>query len=86
MVSLKYRPFNLRLDVYYKEELITQHRMDSGERYVIKRGHRHSIWKVWRNDKKLFYLHNQKTKTENHPLSEYEQIITEEAGCETAVS
>jgi transposase len=93
MVSLKYRPFNLRLDVYYKEELITQHRMDSGERYVIKRGHRHSIWKVWRNDKKLFYVQAsldagqaKKAKIENHPLSVYEEIAGEEAASETAAS
>ena len=79
-VSLKYRPGNMRLDVYYNDELITQHRMDSGEQYVIKRGHRHSIWRVWRNEKKLFYQQAQKAKQENHPLFKYEQIVTEEAG------
>ena len=79
MVSVKYRPFNLRLDVYYKEQLITQHRMDSGEQYVIKRGHRHSIWKVWRNDKKLFYQKACEEKSKNHPLKTYEELIEQEA-------
>ena len=79
-VSLKYRPGNMRLDVYYNDELITQHRTDSGEQYVIKRGHRHSIWRVCRNEKKLFYQQAQKAKQENHPLFKYEQIVTEEAG------
>jgi len=85
MVSVKYRPFNLRLDVYYKGELITQHRMDSGEQYVIKRGHWHSIWKVWRNDKKLFYQQAQRAKLQNHSLADYEEIARKEAGAEKAV-
>lgn len=84
MVSVKYRPFNLRLDVYYKNELITQHRMDSGEQYVIKRGHRHSIWKVWRNDKQLFYQQAQIAKLHNHSLADYEEIARKEAGGEKA--
>ncbi len=86
-ISLKYRPGNMRLDVYYNDELVTQHRMDSGEQYVIKRGHRFSVWRVWRNEKKLFYQQArqaagqvQKAKQENHPLSEYEQVVKEEAG------
>jgi hypothetical protein len=85
-VSLKYRPGNLRLDVYCHNELITQHRMDSGEQYVIKRGHRWSVWRVWRNEKKLFYQQAQKAKQENHPLSEYEQVVKEEAGHASATS
>ena len=82
MVSLKYRPGNDRLEVFYNNELITQHRMDSADRYVIKRGHRHSIWKVWRHEKKLFYQQASRKKkelTENHPLSVYEQRAREEA-------
>lgn len=78
-VSLKYRPGNLRLDVYYMGELITQHRMDSGDKYVIKRGHRHSIWRVWRNEKKLFYQQASKAKQQNHTLAVYEEIAAKEA-------
>jgi transposase len=78
-VSVKYRPGNMRLDVFYDAQPITQHRMDSGERYVIKRGHRHSIWRVWRNGKKLFYQQAQKAKQENHSLAVYEEIAAKEA-------
>lgn len=85
-VSLKYRPGNMRLDVYYMNELITQHRMDSGEQYVIKRGHRASIWQVWRNNKKLFYQQARKANHANHPLAEYEQIAGEEGKHATATS
>lgn len=85
-VSLKYRPGNMRLDVYYNNELITQHRMDSGDKYVIKRGHRHSIWRVWRNEKKLFYQQAQKAKQENHSLAVYEEIAGKEAANVTVVS
>ena len=80
MVSVKYRPYCLRVDVYYQNQLITQHRMDSGERYVIKRGHRYSIWKVWQGDKKLFYQQAAKEKKKSsHALSIYEQIASQEA-------
>ncbi|MHB2155761.1 Mu transposase domain-containing protein [Calditrichota bacterium GD2] len=90
-VTLKYRPGNLRLDVYYNNQLITQHRMDSGEQYVIKRGHRFSIWRLWRHDKKLFYqkaqqsrVKEQQSSNENHPLAVYEQLVKQEAKDETA--
>ena len=63
-----------RIDVYFKEKFITQHRTDSPDQYVIKRSHRHSIWQVWRNDKKLYYKQSKETKTANHPLAVYEQI------------
>jgi len=73
-VTVKYRPNNLRIDVYHKEKLITQHRADSGDRYVIKRSHRYSLWKIWRGDKKLFYQQVKAHKNSNHPLALYEQI------------
>ena len=86
MVSVKHRPFSSRLDVYYKEQLITQHRMDSEEKYVIKRSHRYNIWKVWRNDKKLFYRSAQKNKSTNHCLAEYEKAAGEEGAHVTTAS
>lgn len=80
MVSLKYRPNCDRLDVYFNHTLITQHRLDSCERYVIKRGHRYGIWKVWHQDKKLFYQKAAREhKENNHALSVYEEIARQEA-------
>lgn len=85
-VSLKYRPYNLRLEVYYNNTLITQHRMDSGEKYVIKRSHRRALWQVWREEKNLFYMQAKKAQKENHPLAEYERIAGEESYNATATS
>lgn len=73
-ITVKYRPNISRIDVYFKEKFITQHRTDSPDQYVIKRSHRYSIWQIWRNDKKLYYKKSQETKTTNHPLIVYEQI------------
>ena len=85
-ITVKYRPGRSRIDVYWQDKRITQHRTDTLEQYVIKRSHSHEIWKVWRNDKKLFYQQHQKEKHTNHPLSLYEQIsLLEEAHeCPTA--
>jgi len=76
-ITIKHRPEQNRIDVYYKEKLITQHRTDSGGwgQYVIKRSHRWEIWKYWRNEKNLFYQQAQKKKAGNHPLSIYEELI-----------
>jgi transposase len=84
-ITIKHRPSNLRIDVFYNEQFITQHRLDSGEKYVIKRAHRHSLWKVWRNDKKLFYQQAQEMKNKNHPLALYEQVsqLEMDYGCPT---
>jgi len=76
-ITVKYRPGRSSIDVYFKDKLITQHRTDTCEQYVIKRSHRHAIWKVWRDDKKLFYQKAQQNKKENHPLSIYEEISME---------
>ncbi len=88
MVTVKQKPLQERLDVYYQAKLITQHRTDTGDIYVVKRGHRWGVWKIWRNDKKLFYQQYQKEKskereTENHPLAVYEQVSQMEASRET---
>jgi transposase len=84
MVTVKYRPGMSRIDVFYKERFITQHRTDSGEFYVIKRIHRQQIWQVWREDKRLFYHRGSNIQPANHPLKVYEQISAEEAGHATA--
>ena len=73
-VSVKYRPPMERIDVYHLDKFITQHRTDSTDRYVIKRSHRHDLWKVWRGDKKLFYQQHRQDESNNHPLELYEQI------------
>jgi transposase len=73
-VTVKYRPSVARIDVYYGEKCITQHRTDSLDKYVIKRSHRHEIWRLWRGEKKLFYLNQKTTQNDNHPLEVYEQI------------
>jgi transposase len=85
-ITVKYRPNQSSIDVYFKDERITQHRTDTWEQYVIKRSHSHEIWKVWRDDKKRFYQQHQKDKQANHPLALYEQIsLLEEAHeCPTA--
>ena len=74
-VTVKYRPNNSRLSVYYNDQLITEHRSDSGSQYVIKRSHRHDIWQIWRNDKKLFYQKAKQNKQYNHSLALYEQVV-----------
>jgi transposase len=76
-VTVKYKPSRESIDVYWKNHRITQHRTDTPEQYVIKRSHRYAIWKVWRDDKKLFYQKAQEKKSENHPLSVYEEISME---------
>jgi len=73
-VSVKYRPPVARIDVYFKDKFITQHRTDSIDQYVIKKSHRHALWQIWRGDKKLFYKKHQRQETSNHPLAIYEQI------------
>jgi transposase len=73
-VTVKYRPSVARIDVYFKEKFITQHRTDTMEQYVVKRSHRHEVWKIWRHDKKLYYKKAKETKLANHPLAVYEQI------------
>jgi len=73
-VTVKYRPPVSRIDVYFKEKFITQHRTDSFEQYVIKRSHRYELWQIWRHDKKLYYKKAKETKSSNHPLAVYEQI------------
>jgi hypothetical protein len=73
-VTVKYRPSAERIDVYFKEKFLTQHRTDNIEQYVIKKSHRHEIWKIWRGDKKLYYKKPKETKPANHPLAVYEQI------------
>ena len=78
-VTVKYKPSHDSIDVYWKNERITQHRTDTPEQYVIKRSHRHAIWKVWRDDKKLFYQKARENKNENHPLSVYEEVSSLEA-------
>ena len=83
MVTIKYRPGIDRIDVYYRERFITQHRTDSGEHYVIKRLHRHQLWQVWRNDTPAFYRRRAAILRNNHPLELYEQISREEAGSAT---
>jgi transposase len=86
-VTVKYRPGNMRLDVSHNNQLITQHRRDSGgENYVIKRSHRFSIWRILRYDKKLYYQQAWQMKKENHPLAAYEQIAKEEAGHAQSIS
>lgn len=74
-LSIKYRPEMSRVDVFYKDRPITQHRTDeeSCGQYIIKRVHRHSIWKQWRYGNKILYRNAQKPKTENHCLSVYEE-------------
>jgi transposase len=73
-VTVKYRPSVERIDVYFKEKFLTQHRTDNIEQYIIKKSHRHEIWKIWRGDKKLYYKKAKETKQANHPLAVYEQI------------
>jgi transposase len=73
-VTVKYRPNNARLSVYYRDKLITEHRTDSASQYVIKRSHRHSIWHIWRNDKRLFYQKAKQRKEYNHSLALYEEV------------
>ena len=73
-VTIKHRPGKERLEVYYQDQAITEHRTDSGGLYIIKRSHRHQIWKVWRNGKDLFYQQAKQQNTPNHPLSVYEEI------------
>ena len=73
-VTVKYRPNNFRLSVYYKDQLITEHRTDTLNQYVIKRSHRHSLWHIWRNDRKLFYRKAKIQKQYNHSLALYEEV------------
>jgi transposase len=73
-VTVKYRPNNFRLSVYYKDQLITEHRTDTDSQYVIKRSHRHSIWHIWRNDKRLYYQKAKQKKQNNHSLALYEEV------------
>ena len=83
-VTIKHRPNQSRIDVFYKDRQITQHRTDTAEKYIIKRVHRHKIWSIWREDKKLFYA---KPKSiENHPLKIYEEIGNLEVSHESANS
>ncbi len=75
-VTIKYRPERQRIDVYFNESLITQHRTDgdnSGQ-YVIKCCHRQQIWKQWRNEINLFYQQAKRHSSENHRLSVYEEV------------
>lgn len=81
-ITVKYRPGRSSIDVYFQDSRITQHRTDTEDLYVIKRSHSHEIWKLWREDRKIFYLENQKSKQTNHPLSFYEQISTLETAHE----
>lgn len=73
-VTIKYRPGISRIDVYWTEKNITQHRTDTLEQYVIKRAHSHQIWKLWRDENKHFYRKAHQEKNNNHPLALYEQI------------
>jgi hypothetical protein len=77
-ITVKYRPNNARLYVYYKDKLITEHRTDSASQYVIKRSHRHSIWHIWRNDKRLFYQKAKERENYNHSLTLYEEVSQRE--------
>ncbi len=85
-VTIKYKPECSRVTVYWNDREIVQHRTDTGKNYVIKRFHRYAIWKVWRDDQKLFYQKAQQKPTENHPLSIYEEISAQEVTneCTTA--
>lgn len=85
-ITVKYRPGRSSIDVYFKDKRITQHRTDTWEQYVIKRSHSHEIWKVWRDDKKLFYQQHRKENHTNHPLALYEQLSLLEGAheCPTA--
>lgn len=72
-VTVKYRPENERLRVYFRERLLTEHRCDGMSQYEIKRVHRYRIWKLWRNEKRIFYQKAaKKGASANHPLSVYE--------------
>ena len=74
-VTVKYRPERDRVDVYFQHKPITQHRTDTTDPYVIKRLHRWSIWRLWREEKHLFYQKaKQQVKPTNHPLAVYEAI------------
>jgi len=83
-VTVKYRPSCSRIDVFYKDRSITQHRTDTGEMYVIKRVHRHKVWSVWRENKTFFYAKSE--PVENHPLEVYENISNQEVRRESATA
>jgi hypothetical protein len=79
IVTVKHRPGQDRIDIFFRNQRITQHRTDTFEQYVIKKSHRHQIWKVWRNDMKLYYIKANKDKKEkkgNHQLELYEDVIS----------
>lgn len=79
-VTIKYRPERHRINVYFQEKPITQHHTDTKDAYVIKRAHRWSIWRLWREEKHLFYQKaKQQVKATNHPLAIYEAISEGEA-------
>lgn len=83
VVSIKYRPEMRRIDVFYKDKSITQHRTDMSGcgQYIIKRAHRYSIWKQWREQNPVFHGAAAKRSSANHPLSVYEEV----AGAEVRV-
>ncbi len=79
-VAIKYRAEQSRIDVYFNEKLITQHRTDGDNwgQYVIKRSHRREIWNQWRHEKRLYYGKRKKRASQNHPLSVYEEVAAAE--------
>jgi hypothetical protein len=85
-ILVKYRPNLQRIDVYFREQPITQHRTDTDEQYVIKRAHKHMIWQVWRGDHKRFCRHAEEKKPFNHPLSVYEEATAGEGAHESATA
>lgn len=84
-ITIKHRPEMRRIDVFYKEKLITQHRTDGDGwgQYVIKRAHRHSIWKHWRYENTVFYRNAQRAKSMNHPLEAYEEAANRDMALST---
>lgn len=75
-ISIKFRPENKRIDVFYNDRLITQHRTDQdGEgQYVIKRVHRHRIWKFWQDQNHPVNKEGRGLPSRNHALSLYEDV------------
>jgi transposase len=75
-ISIKFRPENKRMAVFYNDRLITQHRTDQGGegQYVIKRVHRHRIWKFWCDQNHPLDKNGRKATSQNHVLSLYEEL------------
>jgi len=79
-ISIKFRPENKRIEVFYNDHLITQHRTDQcGEgQYIIKRVHRHRIWKFWQDQNHPVNKKSRVVPFPNHALSLYEEVALSE--------